>query len=372
MFFYVMIIAAATFFASLANYEKSKNKVATIAFYSISAVLLFIPLAMRDCGVDFDEYYKTYLSIANRSWSNYWSEYNGRPEPLYAVLNYVADKLFGSFQGVLFLCAVLSICFTYFGLYKFKDQINLGIAVWSFGFTYYLMMYGLNRMMIAVAIVTWSYHYWLENNTKQYFFWIVVAGLFHYSAFLMIPFYYLVMWIDKKDIVLRSINWARVAIVVIIIFVLIYQVVPRLFGHYPWFIRYEQYFSLSITLEALNNNLKTFPTIVFAVVFNKKIESYLQDKKMLQMLYIYVALMIVSVIMPVHRLCYYFYPCIILLNGIIPHVCLSYYNNREAALKNYIVFMLLLIVVGLFAIWLITCYGIHWAPYLNPYRMGHF
>ena len=173
MLFYLAIIAISTLFAAMANLKKENNNVSNI-LYLISAVILFIPLALRDCGVDYEVYQRTYYSTANLSWTDYWRLYNGRPEPLYAVLNCIASKIFHSFQWVNILCALLSIHYTYAGIYQFKDTLNLGISVWSFGFTYYIMMYGLNRMMIAVSLVTWAYHYWIEKKTVKYIIWIVI------------------------------------------------------------------------------------------------------------------------------------------------------------------------------------------------------
>jgi len=371
MLFYLSIIALATFFAFLANNEKRRHERISAIFYIISALILFFPLAMRDCGVDYEEYYRTYLSTATRSWEVYWSLYIGRPEPLYSVLNFAADYIFKSYQGVHILCAAISIGFSYAGYYKFKDKVSLTLAIWTFGFNYYIMMYGLNRMMLAVSIITWAYHYWIEKKTIKFIIWAIIAGLFHYSAFLMIPLYFVLLWIDKRQTLLQGLKWGRVFISVALIFIVIYRVVPQVFSGFSWFVRYQQYFILSTTFEALNNNIQTYPTVLFAIVFRKRIEKYLQDRKILNMLYIYAMLCAVSVIMPVHRICYYFYPCIGLLNGVIPSSAYDYYNTRESAVQNNIFFNFAMIAVGIFAIWLITCYGIHWAPYINPYKMGH-
>lgn len=372
MLFYVVIIASATLFAVMANNEKSKHKIVSDILFIISALILFVPLAMRDCGVDYEEYYRTYLSTASRTWQNYWRLYIGRPEPLYSVLNYFAYWIFDSYQGVHFLCALLSIGFSYAGIYKFKDKIGLGVAVWSIGFNYYLMMYGLNRMMLAVSIITWAYHYWIDKKTFKFIVWTIIAGLFHYSAFLMIPLYFLLLWISSKKGIFHELKWGRVIVVVALIFVVIYRVVPVVFGSFPWFVRYQQYFILSTTFEALNNNIQTYPTVIFALLYHKTIENYLEDKKLLYMLYIYVMLCVVSVIMPVHRICYFFYPCIVLLNGVLPRALYVSSGKTERSSGNSLMFLGLMTVVGLFAIWLITCYGIHWAPYINPYKMGSF
>lgn len=371
MLFYLLLIASSSLFATMANLEKHKRKYTMIVFYLISALILLIPLAMRDCGVDYDEYYRTYLSSERIKWNDYWKTYLGRPEPLYVVLNYAAVRIFGTYQGVNILCAVLSIGFSFAGFYRFRDEINLGMAVWSLGFSYYIMMFGLNRMMIAVSIVTWAYYYLVKKRTIRCIIWFLVAGLFHYSAFLMIPFYFLLLWIDRKKHLLRTMNVWRVALVILSLFVVIYQVVPKIFGNYPWFVRYEQYFMLSFTFEALNNNIHTYPTVLFAVLYRKRISSYLNNETLLRMLYIYMALCVTSIIMPVHRLCYFFYPCIVLLNGIIPNSNDLAFVEKRNAVQNNAVFTIIMFAVGVFEIWLLTCYAIHWSPFINPYKMGN-
>ena len=54
---------------------------------------MFFPLALRSVGVDYEMYGLTYESTAV-GWQAYWSSYLGRPEPLYALLNFAARWIF--------------------------------------------------------------------------------------------------------------------------------------------------------------------------------------------------------------------------------------------------------------------------------------
>ena len=223
MLFYYAIIIIASAVASIANTQKKVNKPVTSFLFFVSALVMLFPVAMRGIGVDYDVYVGGY-NATSVNWDVYWKKYSWRPEPLYAVLNYLARWMFNSFQGVNILCAIISIGFTFAGLYKFKEKVNLGTAVWCFGFIYFIMFFGLNRMMIAVSIITWGWQYYFSNNTKKLFVWAIIAGLFHYSAFLMIPFYFILKWLEKKKITIKEIKWYKVIISVSIIFLLIYKV----------------------------------------------------------------------------------------------------------------------------------------------------
>lgn len=372
MSFYLSIIVGATLFAVAADLEKRKDKVLTNLSWFISFLLLALPLALRGIGVDYERYQIMYLYSAT-PWSQFWQSYTYQPEPLYMVLNYVARWTFDSFQGVNVLCALITVGFTYAGLYYYKETISLGLSVWTVGFTYYIMMYGLNRIMIAIGIIMWAFHYWLERKTVKFIIWIAIAGLFHYSAFLMIPFYLINLWMESRTASVKTINWIKVIIGVVLIFLIVYRVVPALFGSYPWFVRYKKYFQLTINMSAINNHYMTYPIIAFAVIYRNRLKYYWKDIDIINPLYLYIILIAVSVIFPVSRIIYLFYPYIVILNGSITTSSWSLediqYRSNNHIIQNNLIYYCSMIMLGLFSIWMIVCNSGNWAPFINPYKL---
>ncbi len=367
MSFYIAVILSSSFLAWIANTQKNRNRIITFVLFVISAVIMFVPLAFRSVGVDYEEYIKGYASTAV-NWSTYWSGYLGRPEPLYALLNYIARWIFGDFQGVNILCALLSIAFTFAGIYSYKDKVNLGLAIWCQGFLYYIIMFGLNRLMISVSIIAWTWKYYFSKNTAKFIIWAVIAGLFHYAALLMIPFYYVLRWMEGKSFSLKKVKWIRVILSITLILVVIYYYIPRLFGGFYWFARYSKYFDLSFTFSALNNNAGTYLIVFIVLIFRKPLAVYLDEyKSMLNMLIMYTVLSFACVIMPIHRLTYYFYPICILLYSAIPASGVLAGKRTNYKVTVNAVYILIVFIMGLLWIYQFLHNNL-WGQYLIPYR----
>ena len=66
--------------------------------------------------------------------------------------------------------------------------------------TYYLVFYNMLRQMISVAIILFASRYLYEKKFWKYLFWVIIAGLFHKSAYLMIFLYLLTYKLDSEKI----------------------------------------------------------------------------------------------------------------------------------------------------------------------------
>lgn len=365
MIFYLSIISFSSIISILYNLF-FKYPFIRITVYVLSALILVLPLSLRGMGVDYSNYTLMYDKVSLFSWNEYWDDYPGTPEPLYVLLNYIAFWIFDDYQGVNILCACISIFFSYMGMYKFRDYINIGVSVWSFCFIIYLMMYGLNRMMIAVSIIMYAYDYFLNGNIKKMIKWSLIAGGFHYSALLIIPFSYLLKKMRGSE---SFINLRRIKAFtgIIIIFISIYTIVPIIFSSLPMFARYQMYFNFSFEPAALNNNWMTYPAILMVCFFSKYYyRNFDQYNSILNAIFIFVILAILSTIMPVHRLCYYFYPAVILIYGAFSRMVKA---NDMIILTAY---FSILLFIGILSIYVYTVYNQLWAPFITPYQMGNF
>jgi len=366
---YIVVIILATILAFFSEGYKKTNKVISDLFFFLSGILLFFPLALRGMGVDYDMYVLTYEKAEAMSIFQYMEEYNGRPEILYVLLNYAAKIIFNDYIGVNALCAALSVGITYVAVYYFRKSINLPITIWAVGFTFYMLMYGLNRMMISVAIIFYSYKLFIEKKYKRLALCVIIAGLFHYAAFLMFPFYILINWLNTKNVRKKIAVKLASVFLVALCFVVIYKVVPVIFGGFSWYGRYAQYFNLGIDIASINNNIMVYPLFILLLIFGDRLRKNNEHAKMLiSMIYIFVILIIVAVIMPIHRIGYYFYPATSILYGMmfkgIKHHGITE-NNRCKALYTAIVMCYGLLVLVKFVFYTPT-----WTPNIIPYETG--
>lgn len=281
------------------------------------------------------------------------------------VLAYLANWIFHSFFGVNWLCAFITILFTFLGLYKLKDYIHYGLTIWTIGFSYYIFMYGLNRIMIAVAIVTWAYHYLLDQKIKSFLFWVVVAGMFHYSAFIMIPVCIIAIIIDKNNV---SFPWEKILVLMVVLIALLYFVAPRILPMNSWAIKYKQYFQLQLVASSALNNASFFLLFIIIICSGKKMINITGKASFLvwytDILFIFT---ILFTIFHIHRLSYYLFPCACMLYSRMPEVFIKSNDNKSAVLIYLCMFAM-----GIFFIYYNTTINELWAPVITPYRMFEF
>lgn len=366
MLFYLGIVTTASIFGGMASMEK-KRKILSVFFMILAGAVLFLPLAMRGMGVDYINYQAQYNWITSSTWSTYWNKYTGNPEPLYVVLNFLANQLFQSYQGVNIFCALIGIAATCVGIYQYRNYINIGLSVWCFGFLLYIFMYGLNRLMIAVPLVMLSYKYLVKKNFFKYCMVIAVAGLFHYSAFLMIPFYFVIKWMDLEKMLIKGTKKIKIVCGVSVALGFVYFMAPKIFGGFSWFARYKGYFELEFRRTAIYTNA---PVIVVLIVFfflRKPISKWWENNKsIVSMTRLIVVLIAICLFFQIHRIIYLLYPCIVLLCGSIPKILKTRYQQMNIVIAFYSVMILL----GVCWIYYETVVEPQWAPFINPYILG--
>lgn len=94
-------------------------------------------------------------------------------------------------QTMIIFYGTITLYFIKKGLDNLKIN-NKYVWLWFYSFPYFYL-YSLNimRQWAAISIVFYAYKYIIENNIKKYLFWILLAGLIHKTAFLMVIFYFL-------------------------------------------------------------------------------------------------------------------------------------------------------------------------------------
>ncbi len=176
-------------------YSKVKNKNAKILLFLLSiAPPVFISTFRYGVGTDFFGYRTSYFSIIENCHdiSSILSYYQ---EPLHVVINLIAYHLFNSYTGFLFLSSFIFMFFSFKGIIKYADKVPIPFSY----FIYLLVMFSpfLNgvRQLIAVAIFFNAYKYIFERKFWKYLLIIIFASLFHKSALLCLPLYF--VWSDE-------------------------------------------------------------------------------------------------------------------------------------------------------------------------------
>lgn len=190
MTIYLINLAVVTVFSLLADnivrnkYVNGKRKY-NLMFLFIAGISLILFSGLRyKVGTDYYQYSEIYTFYGNDP-INWFGKEVG-----FDILNKVLYKISTNPQ---FFFLITSI-FINLGVVIFikKYSINLPMSMYFYitNFTYYLTMNGV-RQYIASVILALGFKYVLNKDFKKYIIVILLASLFHISAFLMIPLYFI-------------------------------------------------------------------------------------------------------------------------------------------------------------------------------------
>lgn len=188
----------------------------------------------------------------------------------YTAINWIIIKLGGGFHLVLFICSFITFVFLRKAILVYKDKLNIGLATFIFMLLYYQASFNIVRQIMAATIVLFAFRYIQEKKIKNFIAWIIVAALFHKTAIIVIPFYFLINFVAKT-------KWKIVSVAIYCAFFLIvfnfdkFAFLANLIdssGYYSAYFRKVSGFRLSLGLI-----IRTVPYAIVAVLMWKTIKN---------------------------------------------------------------------------------------------------
>lgn len=278
--------------------DLAKHKYAAYGKFTalICALILLIPLGMRNVGIDQSAYLEWFDN------ANFWMKenYHWIPEPLFALLTLFSKNFLDSFR---FIC-VFSATIYFYGIYTFFRKNNcIGyLSLYFINIALYLYMCGIMRMSIAIGIT--SYAYTKLNENRKFFFLLFVATMFHYSACTM--FLVFLAFRRKKNFLLK---------VIFCLLVLIYILYLSMYsGLLPSvFMRYESYVNFSFEIKSITVCLIMIPAYIIWFLYPKSYYKLYQENYVFYNNIIQISMLIILLAISfvgLYRLTFYFYPFI--------------------------------------------------------------
>lgn len=202
-----MIIVAVNSWLSEINKRKKSN----IVFIVVALISLILVSGCRyKVGTDYTTYLEIYV-------------YNGGDEINFQggevgfdILVKLLYRISTNPQLLFFVTAVFTNIAMVWFIKKYSVKFSLSMYLYITTFLYYNTMNGL-RQYIASAILISGYKYILNGNFKKYFIFIAIAYLFHSSATIMIPIFFIV----------RGKTYSKINAIVLIIFALAFVFYSR-------------------------------------------------------------------------------------------------------------------------------------------------
>lgn len=135
-------------------------------------------------GTDYEGYWKMFHKIVldgryyNIEWGYYW-------------LVKLVNAFGGTAQLVFLVFSIITIYFIYKFIEYFSENVELSWLVFICIGPYFLSTFNGMRQWLVVAVFAYSLRYIKEDNLKKYLALNIFGCLFHYSAVILLPMYWL-------------------------------------------------------------------------------------------------------------------------------------------------------------------------------------
>lgn len=172
-------------FAYLARYRRTKFGL------KVSFFIIFLFLALRyDYGNDYSGYLRHFLTINQYAWIDYFGK-SLHFEPGWTFLCRLFEPL-----GFFAMMAVLALfnCVVYYRfIKKYVPPAYYWFAVFLYVFTpgFMLVHSSAMRQSVAITLFIFSIDYLYKKDAIRYFLCVGLASLFHNSALILLPVYFL-------------------------------------------------------------------------------------------------------------------------------------------------------------------------------------
>lgn len=338
-----IIISIIVCFLSSLVYSTKKSKYLGYSFF-----ILFLYLALRyDFGNDYMSYYELFNTTKETPWSEITTlfavnNFGEIMEPGYIFLN----KLFSTFSGFFLFIAFQSLifCLVYYNfIKKYVPPKYYWLSLIILIIDTSLMVRSISgiRQSIAVFCFVYSIEYIISRQALKFYLLIVLAILFHSSALILLPLYFIV----NHNKISRAEPFIYSVIYLVILFfgdffvTTIEKIVTQLFPRYlTYFDSYESTLSTGLGVALLS--------IIYIVsLFTVDVKSK-NDRIFYRMFAVFIIINPLSIYIPIaSRLSLYFAPVLVVF---LPQLLTS----RKYKLIN----IYLICIFLLFSIYLSYCH----------------
>lgn len=204
--FYITVILSTSIFAFLAQKCKERSfKYINRIFYLISFLIAWSVSAIRlGIGTDYMLYQNMYYELTSNTNIFTTIRTYSYIEPGWIILNFIVKYVFNDVKYVFILSSFITLICVFKAIYEHSNKIDIGLSVFIFMCIIYNPSFNLVRQFMAIGIIMNSLKYLEQRNFKKFFYTIILASCFHYTAIIFLPIYILT---NKKsnDLVLKFI-----------------------------------------------------------------------------------------------------------------------------------------------------------------------
>lgn len=230
MIIYVISFAVSCFIIYLAEKNKDKTLSTILLWLAILVTAVVAGLRADTIGTDIRTYVEPMYSLAKQSNSyveflnsSFFKEYVNMKissfEPGYSLFVYIVAKSVGSLAANLFFTQLFINTFILFGIWHFRDKMNVWLGMLVFYTLFYNESLNMIRQWMAMSVLIYGFKYLVEQRWGSYLLCVLFATTFHSSGLVGILFllvYYLLSVVNDNAKILVSLSSRKISLKVTI------------------------------------------------------------------------------------------------------------------------------------------------------------
>lgn len=185
----VILLSYSVLFLFPKNDEKETDMFCLVYLFVTGLVLLLIAGFRGDFTSDYKGYADLFDLYNKFSFTGIFKSQFGQ-EIGYVLLNKIVGLFTKNSMYIMIVVSLIIIVLFFIQFKKYSTYIWLSVLMFVNVGAYYIS-FNIIRQIIAAAIIFSGSRFLYEKKPKNYFIIIAVAALFHKSALIMIPFYFI-------------------------------------------------------------------------------------------------------------------------------------------------------------------------------------
>lgn len=249
---YICVYALAAYFLKIS--KRRKDKKLDIFFWFAILIPVVIAALRYDVGTDYFSYVSIYTRVSRisvRNWLMYNISFDSTPLGLYICAKIAS--IFNSVEVFFGLMGFVTI-FPVFFIVKKQCLLNdIFIIAFAYQINLFTTSFNMVKQAAAIAIVLFGIEFIYSRKFKQFFICVMIAMMFHVTAAISLPMYFL--WRKPKEkISIKRYAFYIGMILVVAFFPSLVQFLPGRFAGYA-------------TYEGTSGNRTIWLLFIFLIVF---------------------------------------------------------------------------------------------------------
>ncbi len=185
-YFIVLVFVMLLLFMASNNRFNRPNKFP----YYLSGFVLVLLATVRSnkVGTDSGNYTRMFIKSGYNTESIFTRDTS--IEIGYLFLEKLALIISKDYWSLFFVIATLSVLATYYAIYKLSGNIKLSVFIYI-SLATFLFFFNGARQAIAASVIGVAIYYLMKEKIMGYVICVIIASLFHKTALIMLPFYFL-------------------------------------------------------------------------------------------------------------------------------------------------------------------------------------